>query len=339
MTATKRLLLTLLCCCCWWWSPSQGSRGDQSPVYHDCWTSCEQTNCSTASSREAWQAGQQPAERWLGWTCSDNCGYECMWYTVDVFTSHGMKVPQFHGKWPFLRVLGVQEPASVLFSLMNLLSNAYMLRWLLRQVPRTAPMYKVWVLYSLTCIHAWFWSTVFHTRDTPLTEMMDYFSAFSMVLYSLVACLLRLSSPLHTGVRRHVVPRLIVATCLSFFLHHVYSMAFVKFDYGHNMRVNIAVAAANSLAWLYHVATNWGHVALEGGGGGHVSRDCLLSVLAFTLSSLLEVLDFPPWLWLLDSHSLWHLATVPIPLLWYRFIAGDCLNLMKEYELRTRKMV
>ena len=137
------------------------------------------------------------------------------------------------------------------------------------------------------------------------------------VLYSLVACLLRLSSPLHTGLRRHVVPRLIVATCLSFFLHHVYSMAFVKFDYGHNMRVNIAVAAANSLAWLYHVATNWGHVALEGGGGGgHVARDCLLSVLAFSLSSLLEVLDFPPWLWLLDSHSLWHLATVPIPLLW-----------------------
>ena len=77
-----------------------------------------------------------------------------MWSTVDVFTGHGLDVPQFHGKWPFLRVFGVQEPASVLFSLMNLLANACMLRWLVRRVPRTAPMYKVTWSY-IDCAVTW----------------------------------------------------------------------------------------------------------------------------------------------------------------------------------------
>jgi glucan phosphoethanolaminetransferase (alkaline phosphatase superfamily) len=52
-------------------------------------------------------------------------------------------------------------------------------------------MYSVWVLYALICVNAWFWSTVFHTRDVQLTEMMDYFCAFSIVLFSLLAFLLR----------------------------------------------------------------------------------------------------------------------------------------------------
>lgn len=41
------------------------------------------------------------------------------------------------------------------------------------------------------CINAWLWSVVFHARDTPWTERMDYFSAFSMVLFSLFGLLVR----------------------------------------------------------------------------------------------------------------------------------------------------
>ena len=52
-------------------------------------------------------------------------------------------------------------------------------------------MYSVWVLYALICVNAWAWSTVFHTRDIHFTEMMDYFCAFSIVLFSLLAFLLR----------------------------------------------------------------------------------------------------------------------------------------------------
>jgi hypothetical protein len=52
-------------------------------------------------------------------------------------------------------------------------------------------MYGVWLVYGATCVNAWFWSTVFHTRDIAFTEMMDYFCAFSIVLFSLLAFLLR----------------------------------------------------------------------------------------------------------------------------------------------------
>lgn len=40
-------------------------------------------------------------------------------------------------------------------------------------------------------MNAWFWSTAFHSRDIPITEFMDYFGAFSIVLYSLYALVAR----------------------------------------------------------------------------------------------------------------------------------------------------
>lgn len=34
----------------------------------------------------------------LHWTCKEDCSYICTWKTVDSFVSHGLKIPQFHGK-------------------------------------------------------------------------------------------------------------------------------------------------------------------------------------------------------------------------------------------------
>lgn len=33
-----------------------------------------------------------------GWTCWDDCKYECMWVTVGLYLQEGHRVPQFHGK-------------------------------------------------------------------------------------------------------------------------------------------------------------------------------------------------------------------------------------------------
>lgn len=40
-------------------------------------------------------------------------------------------------------------------------------------------------------------------------------------------------------------------------------------------------------------------------------------------SVLLELLDFPPILRVLDAHALWHLATVPITKMWYDWLVND----------------
>lgn len=34
----------------------------------------------------------------LSWSCKEDCSYICTWKAVESFVSHGLKVPQFHGK-------------------------------------------------------------------------------------------------------------------------------------------------------------------------------------------------------------------------------------------------
>ena len=56
----------------------------------------------------------------LQWSWTDDCRYECMHRIVAERVACGEEIQQYHGKWPFVRVAGVQEPASALFSLANL---------------------------------------------------------------------------------------------------------------------------------------------------------------------------------------------------------------------------
>ena len=42
-------------------------------------------------------------------------------------------------------------------------------------------------------VNTWVWSTVFHTRDVPWTEKMDYFSAAAGILYSVVYSIIRIA--------------------------------------------------------------------------------------------------------------------------------------------------
>ena len=148
---------------------------------------------------------------------------------------------------------------------------------------------------------------------------MDYFCAFSIVTYSLLAFLLRLVG---TDNSKAVVAA--TGGCAAIFAHHIYNMAFVHFDYGHNMVVNVAVGAVNSVCWLTWAACYWRAMP-------HV-KFAVASVILVNLTILLEVLDFAPFLWTFDSHSLWHLSTAPIHILWYRFAIADCKYLERMQE-------
>jgi len=294
------------------------SWGDTSATYKSCLGDCSRENCSQPSDLAVWREGQPVLDAIVGWTCKDDCGYVCMWKTTDVLERRFNKVPQFHGRWPFIRLLGLQEPASVLFSVLNLLSHLFMVNWFIKLVPDTAPMYRVWFFYSLVSMNAWVWSTVFHARDTPLTEMLDYFCAFSTVLCSLLAFVLRAITAVQDLLPRAVI----VVAFLGFYVNHVISMATVKFDYGYNMKVNVIVGGLNCVCWLVWF---WIHRRT----GDHV-RKGTMAILALTLSVCLELVEFTPLLWSVDSHALWHLVTAPLPILWYQFAAGDCLLLIHQ---------
>ena len=306
-------------------STTASSWGDQSSYYQMCVQHCTRETCSKEPALTVWSEAKSGPERLLGLTCREDCRYDCMWETVQEMKIRHGEVPQFHGKWPFIRYWGLQEPASVLFSVLNLLSNLSMLVWFRGTVPNNSPMYNAWIFYSLTAINAWFWSTIFHARDTNLTEMMDYFSAFSTVLASLLVCCLRIVGT------DNIKAVIISALGVAFFSHHVYNMAFVRFDYGHNMKVNVSVGVLNGVAWL-----GWAYSHYH--DGPHVKRG-VITIVLLSVSVLLEVMEFTPWWWVIDSHALWHLATSPLPFLWYRFAAGDCLKLARDGGLTDKKLL
>lgn len=122
----------------------------------------------------------------LGWDCLENCQYDCMHAVTAEAIGKGQPVRQFYGKWPFVRLLGIQEPASALFSVMNAAAVAYGFSRFMSLAPPDYPCRGVIALQSVVSLHTWLWSTVFHSRDTHWTERMDYFSASSMVASGLL---------------------------------------------------------------------------------------------------------------------------------------------------------
>jgi post-GPI attachment to proteins factor 3 len=173
-------------------------------------------------------------EQWLQWNCLDDCKYQCMWRTTSAYLSRNWDVPQFYGKWPFVRFLGLQEPASVVFSLLNLAAHYYLFNKFRRKVRPDAPLFWTWNLFSLVCMNAWIWSTVFHARDYPVTEIFDYIFAYSMVLSSFYCMLMRL---IHR--KSKIVQSTVSLSCFIFFVNHFKYLIVGRFDYNYNMKANL----------------------------------------------------------------------------------------------------
>jgi len=93
------------------------SAGDRSYYYIKCTQNCFESHCSLQkniehgsqkkSAKSKFELNQSVYLKYLGWDCFDECKYECMWHTVDYFTEIEKRtVPQFYGKWPFIRIYG-----------------------------------------------------------------------------------------------------------------------------------------------------------------------------------------------------------------------------------------
>uniref|UniRef100_A0A8B9S4M0 Post-GPI attachment to proteins factor 3 n=3 Tax=Apteryx TaxID=8821 RepID=A0A8B9S4M0_APTOW len=251
-----------------------------------------------------------------GWTCRDDCKYECMWLTVRVYVQGGYKVPQFHGKWPFSRFLFFQEPASAFASFLNGLASFVMLHRYKASVPPSSPMYHTCITFAWVSLNAWFWSTVFHTKDTAVTEKLDYFCASAVVLHSIYLCCVRT-----LGLRRPALISIFRAFLLLFLTCHISYLTLVRFDYGYNMAANVAIGLLNLFWWLWWCVQNRPRLP-------HVWK-CAVVVLLLQALALLELLDFPPLFWVLDAHAMWHISTIPLNVLFYSFLVDDSLYLLK----------
>ena len=55
----------------------------------------------------------------MWWSCEENCDYECVQKNYQLRIEKEEPIVQYHGKWPFKRVLGTQEFFSCIFSILN----------------------------------------------------------------------------------------------------------------------------------------------------------------------------------------------------------------------------
>ncbi|KAI6696273.1 hypothetical protein NL676_016392 [Syzygium grande] len=130
------------------------------------------------------------------WDCQSDCRYHCMLAREEERATLGGKPVKYHGKWPFLRVYGIQEPVSVALSALNLsvqfhgwLSFFILLYCKLPSRPDRKTYYEYtgsWHTYGIFSINSWFWSAVFHSWDVELTEKLDYSSAVALLGFFLI---------------------------------------------------------------------------------------------------------------------------------------------------------
>ncbi|CAH8500982.1 unnamed protein product [Schistosoma turkestanicum] len=305
--------------------PVVSSEGDRAYVFYKCNRKCLREICeSSLSNRQnIWDehfnsSGAVIFENSVLWDCRSECKYRCMWKTVSAFEKDGLPVPQFNGKWPFIRFCGVQEPASAIFSLLNFLFICHMFIQFYTYVPYNSPMYKSWVVQTMFSMNAWIWSTIFHTRDTSFTEKMDYFSALAFVVTSVMVLHRRIFNP------NRLYTILFSAVLTAFFVNHVNYMIFIKFDYNYNLTVNMLFGVINCFGWLFF------SICLCDYRRQPYILYCWLSVTSLSVFMLLELCDFVPIGWIFDSHALWHASSILVIIPWYKFIIADCLYLLKQ---------
>lgn len=323
------LLFMVISCCI---RVSYASAGDADPLYRSCVNQCISSGCigekcfpqcnsssDGGSVHNPWYMQEPLYLKWKQSDCLNDCRYYCMIDRERERQSLGLEPVKYHGKWPFTRVLGLQEPVSVALSILNLLMHFsgwlsfYILLQYKLPLKQDETYYEytnLWHIYGFLSLNSWFWSAVFHSRDIDLTEKLDYSSAVAILGYSLIVSIMR-----SFRVRDEAARVMVAAPLLAFIATHTMYLNNYKMDYGWNMQVCVVMAFAQLLIW-----TIWAGVS------HHPSRWKLwFVVIAGGLAMLLEIYDFPPYEGFVDAHALWHASTIPLTYLWWSFIKDDAI--------------
>jgi hypothetical protein len=253
-----------------------------------------------------------PLRRLLLWTCPSECDYACQHIVTEQRVVKNEPVVQFHGKWPFYRFLGMQEPFSVLFSLFNFLAHQQGLAKIQESIPASYPLRKYYEWLAYVGMASWTFSMIFHTRDFPMTEQLDYFAAGANVLYGLYYAIIRLFRLYRPGDTSRSLRRLLTTLCVLMYIGHVTYLKAYSWNYTYNMAANVVIGIVQNIMWSWfsiqeYSKTKNAWAAWPG-----------LVVVWVLMAMSLELFDFPPLGGCLDAHSLWHLGTVFPTMLWYK---------------------
>ncbi|KHJ36390.1 putative post-gpi attachment factor 3 protein [Erysiphe necator] len=299
------------------------SLGDRLPKFQECLEFCKQENCQNGIN------SIPLLHRLLLWNCDSECDYTCQHIITDQRVAAGEPIVQFHGKWPFYRVLGMQEPFSVLFSFLNFLAHRNGLAQIKSKIPNTYSLRKYYFLFAYCGMASWTFSMIFHTRDYLLTEQLDYFAAGGSVLYGLYYTPIRIFRLDLGSSREKSFLRFWTLLCISLYIAHILYLKLYKWDYTYNMIANVVVGVAQNAMWSWFSVRQY----LKSRQFWATWPGIVVTWILMAMS--LELMDFPPLWGHIDAHSLWHLGTVVPTIIWYNFLLKDTQENLDSMRLKA----
>jgi len=284
-------------------SSVKSSYGDIDERYNECLSNCKIDICEKNPVKLSLPL------RLTFWSCEADCKYQCMFKNVEERKANDEPIVQYYGKWPFYRFLGIQEPASVLFSFFNLYMHYLGLKRLNRITPKGYYLRKVYAINSIIGIYSWIASMIFHTRDNPITEKMDYFGASASIICN---CFITTSRVFNL---RSLEKRMTVFIILFlYYIGHISYLSFWFFDYSYNIAACTIIGIIQYSFWLYWAYKNKHRP---------YSKQIVMIIISMFMAMMLEIFDFSPFFYVFDAHSLWHLCTGFIVKKYYDFYVND----------------
>ncbi|KAK6197358.1 putative ER protein processing protein [Scheffersomyces amazonensis] len=348
---------------------AMASPGDDLWATIDCKYQCEQISCENNRHyyrihpdryyNPSWRFTEGPLPKyleWLAWDCYSNCDYQCQRIITEERRNNHEEIYQFHGKWPFVRVAGIQEVTSVIFSLGNLVVHGLGLKKIWHKwnsIPngpahdRLKSQYINLILMTLVSMGAWIFSTIFHIRDLDITEKLDYYCAGLTVLmgfHTLGARFGELYLESNANYRYAFS-----AICAVSYAGHIARLV-IDWSYTYNMRANIFIGILQNICLVgicYYIYSHYYYLEQDNKSTqNHLkyidfraiilpsffsrspklySLYPLMLGIIVILGMSLEIFDFPPIFYdLVDAHSLWHLVTIfPAYFGWYDWMLWD----------------
>lgn len=277
----------------------------------------------------------------LGWDCQSNCDYQCQRLVTEDRKSENLEIYQFHGKWPFIRVFGIQELFSTLFSIGNFIPNywGFQLLWKHYKLETKkgnsefVTLYGTYIIVSIISMCAWFFSTLFHLKDTWDRERLDYFFAGMTVLSGFYAIVVRFFKlyKIENTFKRNVI----AVVCILMYVGHI-TRLLVDWSYTYNMQANVIIGILQNFLWVYLSCIQFKKISnknlsfIENLKNKDVNWT--LSPIALVVSVLFgmsfEIFDFPPVFELVDAHAMWHFVTIWPTIWWYPYMVKDSEGLM-----------
>lgn len=236
------------------------SLGDTDYIYRRCLTHCvhKVSNCSDQSNiqlKRHWLALSTSTGDVLHhllsflvptWNCEELCSYNCMRNITMDRKSKGLSVFKYYGHWSFYRYFNLEEPASVLFSIMN--GFSYIL--VLVRKPKLNYSYYMepWVvnIYPLVSINAWIFSAIYHAKKTAMATLLDYIAALLLLSYSLWIVLRRIWG---SQARAHHVS-MVCIFYTSLVLYRINEMIHGRVSYDDHMKLCISISILHVILWL-----------------------------------------------------------------------------------------